>query len=134
MIAAFIVVMSFAMLIQFAITSWRSVWLNLAQQRPSNYMEIATGISRETIGATHFDVLARTAENLCSAREGGSKLGQVRVYFRVIRAIESLCAKSAPAVSNWAKNELVACSRYAAAVLDQRLNANLKYVSELGSF
>jgi hypothetical protein len=65
MIAALIVVMSFGMLIQFGISSWRSVWLNLAQQRPSNYMEIATGISRETIGAAHFDLLARTAENLC---------------------------------------------------------------------
>lgn len=134
MIAALIVVMSFGMLIQFAVTSWRSYWLGLAQQRPSNYMEIATGIARETISAAHFDVLARTAESMCPATgTGDSKLSQVRMYFRVIRGIESVCAKSAPAISGWAKKELVACSRYAAAVLDQRLNANLKYVSELGS-
>jgi hypothetical protein len=134
MIAALIVVMSFGMLIQFAVTSWRSYWLSLAQQRPSNYMEIATGIAREAISASHFDVLARTAESMCpAAGTGDSKLSQVRMYFRVIRGIEAICAKSAPAISDWAKKELVACSRYAAAVLDQRLNANLKYVSELGS-
>jgi hypothetical protein len=135
MIAAFIVAISFGMLIQFAITSWRSVWLSLAQQRPSNYMEIATGISRETIGAAHFDVLARTAENICpTTGEADSRLGQVRTYYRVIRGIETICAKNAPSISEWAKKELVTCSRYAAAVLDQRLNANLKYVSELGSY
>jgi hypothetical protein len=135
MIAALIVVISFGMLLQFAITSWRSVWLSLAQLRPSNYMEIATGISRETIGAAHFDILARTAENLCPLTGAAdSKLRQVRIYYRMIRGIEGACSKSAPAISDWAKKELEACSRYAAAVLDQRLNANLKYVSELGSF
>ena len=135
MIAAFIVVVSFGMLIQFAITSWRSVWLSVAQQRPSNYMEIATGIPRENIDAAHFDLLARTADNLCPATgEADSKLGQVRVYYRMIRMVEGMCAKGAPSIASWAKKELVACSRYAAAVLDERLNANLKYVSELGSF
>jgi hypothetical protein len=47
---------------------------------------------------------------------------------------ELLCEKHLPALSEWADTELTACARYAAAVLDERLNANLAFASETRAF
>lgn len=135
MIAALILVMSFAALAQFAVAQWRSMWMTVAAQPLSNCLQAATGISDDSIGARHFDLLVQTSEQLCpSPNERNSWLREVRIYYRVIQKFDRFCANQLAAPSRWAENELKACSRYAAAVLDQRLNSNLAYASEVRSF
>jgi len=126
MIAACILVLSVVLLIQFAVSQWRSMWITVAAQPLSSTLQTATGIPSEAIGAQHFDLLARATEELShSPRMGNSWLREVRWYYRMMRGLDGICAKSFPALSSWAKGELITCSRYAAAVLDQRLNANV---------
>jgi hypothetical protein len=131
MVAASILVFSVVLLVQFGISQWRSMWVTVAAQPLSSALQTSTGIPSEAIGAQHFDLLARASEELSSApNKRNSWLREVRLYFRLIRGLEGLSAKSLPALSSWAKGELVTCSRYAAAVLDQRLNANLAYAAD----
>lgn len=134
MTAALILVFSVVALIQFAISQWRSIWITVASQPLSENIHAATGIHGDAICADDFDLMARTSEKLCPSPRGGNKwLREVQIYYRMVRMLERISAKNVPALAGWAKNELVACSRYAAAILDQRLNTNLEYAAEVRS-
>jgi hypothetical protein len=134
MIAICILVLSVAALIEFAVSQWRSMWLTVASQPLSDCLETATGICAEAITANDFDHLLTSNQQLCPAEQQGNLwLKEVKIYYSIVRALDSVCAKSMPGLSNWAKNELVSCSRFVAAVLDQRLNQDLAYSSETAS-
>jgi hypothetical protein len=131
MIAVFIVVLSLAALIQFAHAQWRAMWITIAEQPLSEFFTTTTGISSDQIRADHFDFLTRTFEQLgSSAKQSNLWLKEVGIYYRSIRALNGLCEKQLPIFAAWANQELVACSRYAAATLDQRLSSHLAFASE----
>jgi hypothetical protein len=132
MVAAFILVMSVAALAQFAILQWRSMWITVAAQPLSNSFQGATGIAGTAVGADDFDYLVKTSEQLCPGpQQSNLWLNEVRIYYRALRTVQKFCA---PSLAGWAKRELTACSRYAAAILDQRLNASLEFAAEARSF
>jgi hypothetical protein len=132
MIAAFICVMSLAALIQFAVSQWRSIWITVAAQPLSKAVEAATGIATDAICADHFETLVRASGQIApSPQERNLWLKEVNIYYRALRACLKLSGTAVPVVSNWAKRELTECSKFAAAILDQRLNAaNLAYSTE----
>lgn len=135
MIAGFILLLSMAVLVEFAIAQWRSMWMAVAAQPLSQSLEAATGIANDAISADDFDRLVSTSLQLCpTAREGGVWMKEVRIYYRVIRALDAFSAEKFPALSAWTKRELVSCSKYAAAVLDQRINANLAFASDARNY
>jgi hypothetical protein len=136
MIAGLILCLSVAVLTEFSVAHWRSMWLAVAAQPLSQSLSAATGIAENAIGADDFERLASTSQQLCPAGMGGgaTSLKQVRAYYRVIRALDAICTKQVPALSAWTKRELVLCSRYAAVVLDQRINANLAFASDARNF
>jgi hypothetical protein len=131
MIAIFILALSIMALAEFAISQWRSMWILVGAQPISSSLQAATGISAESVSAEHFSLLAQTTEQLCPSREEGNLwLREVGVYYRIVRFL----GNNVSSLSSWAKDELLACSRYAAVVLDQRLNANLAVASEVQGF
>jgi hypothetical protein len=131
MIAICILVLSVAALIEFAVAQWRSMWLTVASQPLSECLQAATGLSPDAITANHFDFLLQSnAELLPPIQQGNRWLKEVKIYYRVIRVLDAACEKHMPGLSNWAKNELVSCTKFVAAVLDQRLNDNLAYSTE----
>lgn len=136
MVAAFIFVLSVVAVMEFAVAQWRSMWIAVGSQPLSNGFQSATGLAPSSIGADHFELLAGTSERLPlnSSREGNVWLREVRLYYNVMRGLRLASAKSIPAISGWANAELIACARYAAAILDQRLNANLEYAAEVRAF
>jgi len=135
MIAALIFVLSVVALAQFAVAQWRSMWMTVATQPLSDYVQAATGIADAAISANDFDLLVRTSEQLSPAsQERNLWLREVRIYYRAIRALDAICTKRFAGVSRWAKSELVSCSRYAAAVLDHRLNSSFACASEVRGF
>lgn len=128
MMAALIFVMSIAALAQFAISQWRSIWVTIAAQPLSDSLENATGIENNAIGAQHFDLLISASKQLeKSPREGNLWLKEVGVYYRGLRACRKLSAKAMPTIASWADGELVQCAKFAAAILDRRLNDSLAY-------
>lgn len=125
MVAIFIAVMSLAAFIQFAVAQWRAVWIAIASQPLSDALQDATGIAPGAIGQDDFNALACACEKLSRVPdETHSWLRQIRAYYRIVSTIQMVCARAIPAVSAWASQELVTCSRYAAVLLDQRLNAS----------
>jgi hypothetical protein len=136
MIAAFILVLSVVAVMEFAVAQWRSMWIAVGSQPLSDGFQTATGLAPDAINADHFDLLIRTSERLpfAAPQERNVWLKEVRIYYSIMRAVDSLCTKAVPSASKWAKSELVACSRYAAAVLDQRLSVNLEYVADVRAF
>jgi hypothetical protein len=133
MIPILILVLSVAAMIQFGITQWRAMWLTVAARPLSDCLQAATGLEASAIRAEDFDLIAKTSHYVTPApREGNVWLREVGIYFRFVSGIEKLVGSQIPAVGQWAQSELLSCAKYAAAVLDQRLNANLAYVAEMG--
>ena len=135
MIALLILAISVTALVQFAVCQWRSIWITVAAQPLSECLQAAVGLAPGQIRSSHFELLARTSEQICPATQKQNVwLREVRLYFRIVETLDRLCVKHMPAISEWAETELVACARYAAAVLDERLNANLAFASEMRNF
>jgi hypothetical protein len=135
MIAGFILFLSMVVLVEFSIAQWRSMWMSVAAMPLSQSLQAATGIKNDAIGADDFERLVSTSRQLCpTTREGSVWMKEVRIYYRAMRGLASMCEKQMPALSAWAKNELVSCSKYAAVVLDQRINANLAFAAEVRNY
>lgn len=135
MTAGLILFLSLIVLVEFSIAQWRSMWMSVAAMPLSQSLEAATGITTDSIGADDFERLVSTSRQLCpTSREGSVWMKEVRIYYRAMRALDSMCEKQIPPISAWAKKELVSCSRYAAVVLDQRINANLAFAAEVRNY
>ena len=106
--------------------------VTIAEQPLSEYFTTATGIAGDEIRADHFDLLTRISEQVgASGKQSNLWLKEVRIYYRTIRALNQFCEKQFPALAAWANHELVACSLFAAATLDQRLSSQLASASEV---
>ena len=135
MIALLILAVSVTALAQFAVCQWRSMWISVAAQPLSEYLQAAVGLAPNQIQSRHFELLARTSEQMCpDTQKQNVWLREVRIYFQIVEALDRLCKKHLPALSEWADTELIACAHYAAAVLDERLNANLAFASETRAY
>ena len=135
MIALLILAVSVTALVQFAVCQWRSIWISVAAQPLSDCLQAAVGLAPNQIKSSDFERLARTSEQICPAMQKQNVwLREVRLYYRAVEALDRLCQKHIPTFSDWAETELTACARYAAAVLDERLNANLAFASETRAF
>ena len=135
MIAAFILVFSTVALIRFGISQWRAMWLTVAARPLSDCLQAATGLDASALRPEDFYLITKTSHYVSAApRERNVWLREVGIYFRVVSLIQKSVGSSVPGVRDWAQNELLSCARYAAAVLDQRLNANLAYAADMNSF
>lgn len=131
MIASLILVFSVAALIQFAVSQWRSMWIDVAEQPLSKSFETATGIAAGAVDSEDFTVLIQAWEQLPAApRERNSWLKEVRIYYRTLRAISNSSERMFPALAERTKKETAMCAKYVAAILDERLNASLAYAAQ----
>jgi hypothetical protein len=128
MMAALICVMSLAALAQFAISQWRAIWVTIAAQPLTSSLESATGIANDAICAEHFEMLVQASRQYDpSPQEGNLWMKEVGMYYRALRACRKLSGIALPSVAKWANEELTECSKFAAAILDRRLNSSIAY-------
>ena len=133
MIAALIFVFSVAALVRFGLAQWRSMWQTIACQPLSPSLRAVTGVAADSIGAEDFDVFAKFfSEPEKNTGERNHWLKEVRLYYRCLRLVKSVGAKTLPSIQQWADSELIMCSRYAGAILDRHLNTNLAYAAAFG--
>lgn len=119
-IAALILVLSVAALAQFGLFYWRALLVSTAAEPLSDSLREATG-HEEELGAQQFPALLALRE-LCPDLEGGKENWRgVRAYYGFLSLMK---AAPLPAVKQWADAEQSLCSRYAAVLLDRRLQAN----------
>jgi hypothetical protein len=132
MIPICILLLSVAAMIQFGISQWRAVWLTVAARPLSDCLQAATGLDTKAIRPEDFYLITKTSHYVSPApRERNVWLREVGVYFHIVSTVEKLVGSRIPAVGQWTRSELLFCAKYAAAVLDQRLNANLAYAADM---
>ncbi len=140
LIAAFILVISTAAMVQFAVFTWRAGLLRVASEPMLEQDEAdSTEASRNLLNGKDFkEVLAR--QDLCPDLDTGSapSLRPVRLYYSVLRMLHSLgnliVSPGAPGFGGWTQREMALCTRYAAVVLSHRVQDNQALAAEVRSF
>lgn len=127
MIAALILVISVAALIQFAVFSWRAAFLSVAalpvSEDVANLVEIdaESGLSSDFVKAAQWLELS---PNLAGNER--RTLG-VRVYHAALQFMSNLGI-------SWAQSEMSNCTRFMAVVVDERLQRNRACYADLCSY
>jgi len=133
MFAAMLFSISIVALTQFALYYWRAVLAGVAAQPVSDRVLAAARVEDGRLTSKHFETLAGLHDltpNLFANRGG---LGSVRLYYRFVEAIGSLAGSKLPALAAWSDRERVVCARYAAVLVERRLQANLELAASLRS-
>jgi hypothetical protein len=104
MIALLILAVSVTALVQFAVCQWRSMWISVAAQPLSECVHAAVGLTPNEIQSSHFELLARTSEQMCPATQKQNVwLREVRLYFHIVEALDRFAEKHLPSLSEWAE-------------------------------
>jgi hypothetical protein len=133
MFAAMLFAISIVALTQFAAYYWRAMLAGAAAQPVSERVLAAAGVQNGTVTGQDFPALVGLHNLTPELRSGGSGLGLVRAYYRLVEGVSSVVGRSLPAVGAWSERELAVCARYAAVQIDRRLQANLELAASLRS-
>ncbi len=138
-ISAFILVICFAAMVQFAVFSWRAGLLRTIATEPiGEQAELRVEISRNLLNGKDFADIS-SLQGLCpDLKNGRVNLRSVRVYYSFLKAMNRLgdlvVAPGADGFGGWTGREMALCTRYTAAVLSQRLRSNQELAAEVRSY
>lgn len=138
LIAAFILVMSLAATVQFAVFIWRVGLLRVAAE-PVSDSTLAAEASANLLNTNDF-ASATAVQGLFPDldRNAVPKLRSVRLYFSFLKLAKKIgdfaVAPGAPGFGGWTTREMALCTRYATVVLSQRLERNRMLCDEARSF
>lgn len=130
MIAAIIFLCSTAGTCQFGLFFWRAMIANVAAQPVSDRVWHAIRIAPDGTTAHDFRAIVSVANMspaLCTSR---SNFTAIRAYYTAVEILGQLL----PPVANWSESEMATCSRYVAAILDQRLEGNVACAAETRAY
>ena len=133
MIAALIFVISVAALLQFGLYAWRAAFLSVAVREVSEETRAAMGAAAAAVDSGDFNGAAKWLEVSPNLAGEDRRLWTVKLYYVALRGIAGLSRLVAPA-SEWSQQEMVSCARYAAVVVEERLQRNRLVVAEMRSF
>jgi len=132
MVAAFILVVSGAMLAQFVVFFWRANMLAIAAQPLSEKLTSAqTGFSA-ALDLNDFEAVAAMSKLCPSVTLSSAKMRPVRAYYQAMRVVSRLFA-AMPQARSWARQEMASCTRYVAVSMDRCLQSNQDYLAALRS-
>jgi hypothetical protein len=136
LIAAFILVISVAALVQFAAFTWRAGLLRVASEPLPSQTE--TGYAPcHLLQLKDFDDVS-VYQELCPeiGAAAGQNLRSVRLYYRFLQFVSTLGSSIVQAAmpTGWTQREMALCTRYAAVVLSQRMERNHALAAELRSY
>lgn len=121
LVAAFILVISCAALVQFAAFSWRAGLLTVAAQDTCNLLE-----SKDFADVSAYQrICPETGSGI------GTNLRSVRMYHSFLQFLGNLTGSGN---QGWAQREMALCTRYATVVLSQRMQRNQALAAEARSF
>ena len=136
LIAAFILVISVAALIQFAAFTWSAGLLRVASEPLPNQADTAHS-PRNVLQSKDFEDVS-AYQQLCPeiGTDAGQNLCSVRLYFRFLQFVSTLGSSIVQAAmpTGWTQREMALCTRYAAVVLSQRMERNHALAAEVRSF
>ena len=126
MLSLLILVFSAGLLIRFAVSQWRAIWIASANQPLSDSLQLSAGIDPAAIAACDFTRLLHLCDQLSPDLKGSTPwLGEISIYYRAMGIVEHACGPKLPRIAVWAAREMQTCARYVAVVLDQNLAMSL---------
>ena len=136
LISAFILVISLAAMVQFAVFSWRAGLLRVASEPLPNKTELSS-VSRILLESKSFSAVSAYQE-LCPelGSDAGSHLRSVRLYYRFLQFMGTLGTSALEAVNpaSWTQREMALCTRYGTVVLSHRLQRTQAFAAEVRSY
>jgi hypothetical protein len=133
MFSAVLLSMSIVAMMQFALYYWRAVISAVATQPISSRVLETVQLADSDVNGNDFEKLASWLALTPVLNAGGSGLGSVRTYFNAVRHAENVFGSIFPAIARWGRSERTLCARYAAVLIDQRLQANLAQAASMRS-
>jgi hypothetical protein len=133
MFAAMLFTISIVALAQFGLYYWRAVLSGVAAQPVSDRVLWAAHVENGRVTSQHFETLAGLHDLTPDLYPNRGGLGLVRLYHRVVQAVDALAGSRIPAIAAWSNRERAICARYAAVQVDRRLQANLELAASLRS-
>lgn len=125
MIAALICVVSAASLMQFFVWYCRAVLASTQNVTLSDRVREVAGVAGRSIAAEDF---GRLLQFLFLCPEHNSYQGRVRavgIYYQMLSIVNRLGGALIPRVAAWTERDRIACSYFAAVVLDRRISHSL---------
>lgn len=132
MVAAFILVISGAMLAQFVVFFWRANMLAVAAEPLSESLRSPEAGFSAALNLDDFETVAAISKLCPSVTLSAAKLRPVRAYYQAMRVISRLLS-AMPQANSWARQEMAFCTRYVAVSMDRCLQSNQDYVAALRS-
>lgn len=133
MFSAMLFAISIVALSQFAIYYWRAVLAGVAAQPVSDRVLAAAQVENGRLTSKHFETLTSLHDLTPDLAPSNGGLGLVRIYYKAVEGLDAFLGKKIPGLSTWSERELVLCVRYAAVMVDRRLQANLELSESLRS-
>ena len=135
MIAALLLVISLAALAQFALFYWRAVLAGVAAQPLSEQFHDAAQLGVVAVQASDFNAMVNLHDLMTpELKAGNGRLRAVRMYYRMVDALNRMAGKLMPQVAAWSEREMATCTKYVAVRVDQRMARNLECAAALRSY
>jgi hypothetical protein len=137
LIAAFILVISVAAMIQFAVFSWRASLLRTVSEPLTNEADGTPEPCLNLLSFSSFHEVLAVYRDLCPdlGTAGASNLRAVRLYYALMSFLGHVGASIVPAAgAGWTQREMALCTQYATVRLSQRLERNVAMVNQARSF
>jgi hypothetical protein len=133
MISALIFVISVAALAQFGLFVWRAAFLGVAAREVSEETRVALGAAGSAVQDGDFSGATKWLDLSPNLAGADRRLWTVRAYYAALRGVAAMSRILAPA-GEWSQREMVACARYAAVVVEERMQRNRLAVAEMQSY
>jgi hypothetical protein len=121
MIAALILLVSVAALLQFFVSYCRSVIAACSKKELSEQAREVTGIENRLVRGDEFHRLVQLVHLCPEPGDDQNEIRAVRGYFGLLSLLRVVFNNLAPAVTKWAERERAGCAYFAAVALDRRI-------------
>lgn len=137
LISAFILVISSAALMQFAVFSWRASVLRTVSEQFVNEADATLQPYPNLLSSSSFQEVVAVYRDLCPELETrlAPNLRAVSIYYALMGFLNRLGGSILPVESfSWAHREMALCTQYATVRLSQRLERNISVVNQARSY
>jgi hypothetical protein len=138
LVAAFMLVISVAAMVQFAVFTWRAGLLRVAAEQLPGESAFIADASGNLLNQGDF-ADASTMQEICpdlAVATAAPNLTPVRLYHGLLSTLKSVANAIVPSSEFllWTDREMALCTRYSNVVLSRRLMQNQRAADQMRSF
>jgi hypothetical protein len=130
MIAALILVVALAALLQFFVSYCRSVIAAYERVDLSDQAREVTGISNHEVDGQDFGRLLQLVRMCPEPGDDAGEIRAVSTYYDLLNIARAALRPIAPALRSWVERERGSCAYFAAVALDRRIAHNRDLLAE----